>query len=127
MKSNSGRRLIQISYNDERCDVAIESVAIYTYYVSIFTYIVLYLFIKYIYTYIYVYVYIHTYIYICIYTYIYIYIYIYAIMKTICPSGYYHNDFVATHALGHMMYGYTFSRHLLSFIYIYLYIYIYIV
>ena len=32
---------------------------------------------------------------------------IYAIMKTMCPPGYYHNDFVATHALGHMMYGYT--------------------
>ena len=31
-------------------------------------------------------------------------------MKTMCPSGYpgYHNNgFVATHALGHMMYGYT--------------------
>ena len=23
-----------------------------------------------------------------------------------CLSGYHHNDFVATHALGHMMYGY---------------------
>ena len=29
------------------------------------------------------------------------YIYIYAIMKTMCPPGYHHNDFVATHALGH--------------------------
>ena len=38
-------------------------------------------------------------------TYIYIYIYIYAIMKTMCPPGYHHNDFVATHALGHLMYG----------------------
>ena len=28
-------------------------------------------------------------------------------MKTLCPLGYYHNSFVATHALGHMMYGYT--------------------
>ena len=28
-------------------------------------------------------------------------------MKTMCPPGYHHNDFVATHALGHMMYGYT--------------------
>ena len=26
-------------------------------------------------------------------------------MKTVCPSGYNHNGFVATHALGHMMYG----------------------
>ena len=32
-------------------------------------------------------------------------VYIYAIMKTMCPPGYQHNDFVATHALGHMMYG----------------------
>ena len=39
-------------------------------------------------------------------------IYIYAIMKTMCPPGYHHNGLVATHALGHMMYG--------------LYIYIYI-
>ena len=36
--------------------------------------------------------------------YIYIYICIYAIMKTMCPPGYHHNGFVATHALGHMMY-----------------------
>ena len=32
---------------------------------------------------------------------------IYGIMKTICPPGSHHNGFVATHALGHMMYGYT--------------------
>ena len=25
-------------------------------------------------------------------------------MKTMCPLGYHHNDFVATHALGHMIY-----------------------
>ena len=31
----------------------------------------------------------------------------YEIMKTVCPPGYHHNGFVATHALGHMMYGYT--------------------
>ena len=31
--------------------------------------------------------------------------YIYAIMKTMCPPSYHHNDFVATHALEHMMYG----------------------
>ena len=24
-----------------------------------------------------------------------------------CPAGYDHNDFGTTHALGHMMYGYT--------------------
>ena len=27
-------------------------------------------------------------------------------MKTMCPPGYHHNGFVATHALGHMMDGY---------------------
>ena len=27
---------------------------------------------------------------------------IYAIIKTMCPPGYHHNDFVATHALGHL-------------------------
>ena len=32
---------------------------------------------------------------------------VYAIMKTMCPPGYHHNGFVATHALGHMMYLYT--------------------
>ena len=35
---------------------------------------------------------------------IHINMYIYAIMKTMCPPGYHHNGFVATHALGHMMY-----------------------
>ena len=30
---------------------------------------------------------------------------IYVIMKTMCPPGYHHKGFVATHALGHMMYG----------------------
>ena len=28
-------------------------------------------------------------------------------MKTMCPPGYHHNGFVATHALGHMIYSYT--------------------
>ena len=28
-------------------------------------------------------------------------------MKTMCPPGYHHNGFVATHALRHMMYGST--------------------
>ena len=32
---------------------------------------------------------------------------IYVIMKRMCPPGYHHNGFVVTHALGHMMYGYT--------------------
>ena len=44
---------------------------------------------------------------------------IYAIMKTMCPPIYHHNGFVATHALGHMMY-------MILYIYIYVYIYIYI-
>ena len=29
------------------------------------------------------------------------------IMKTMCPSDYHRNGFVATHALGHMMYNHT--------------------
>ena len=29
-------------------------------------------------------------------------------MKTMCPPGYHHNGFVATHALGDMIYGYKF-------------------
>ena len=32
---------------------------------------------------------------------------IYAIMKTMCPPGYHDNGFVATHAPGHMLFGYT--------------------
>ena len=32
----------------------------------------------------------------------YIYPYIYVIMKKMCPPGYHHNGFVATHALGHI-------------------------
>ena len=51
------------------------------------------------------YIYIYIYIYVYIYVYIYIYIHVYVIMKTMCPPGYHHNGFVATHALGHMMYG----------------------
>ena len=37
-------------------------------------------------------------------------------MKTMCPPGYHHNRFVATHALGHMMYSWY-------MMYIYMYIY----
>ena len=48
-----------------------------------------------------------------------LYIYIYIYMKTMCPPGYHLNGFVATYALGYMMYG-------LMTIYIYIYIYIYI-
>ena len=28
-------------------------------------------------------------------------------MKAMCPPGYHHSGFVATHAHGHMIYGYT--------------------
>ena len=34
---------------------------------------------------------------------------IYVIMKTMCPPGYHHNGFVATHALGHMSYTFWVS------------------
>ena len=36
---------------------------------------------------------------------------IYAIIKTMCPPGYYDNSFMATHALGQMMYGYNTVQH----------------
>ena len=64
-----------------------------------------------------------------IYIYIYIYIYLYIIniiIKTMCPSGYDHNGFVPTYALGHMMYGYTLLVLLNIYMYIYIFIYIYI-
>ena len=68
-------------------------------------------------------IYMSIYIYnIYIYIHIYIYIYIYAIMKTMCPLGYHHNGFVATHALGHNVYIYIY---IYIFIYIYIYVYIY--
>ena len=44
-------------------------------------------------------------------------------MKTMCPPGYHHNGFVATHSLGHMM---SVCRGSLMTTYIYIYIYIYI-
>ena len=43
----------------------------------------------------------------------YIYIYIYAIIKAMCPPGYHHKDFVATHVLGYI-YIYTNFECLLS-------------
>ena len=49
----------------------------------------------------YIYIYIHIYIHIT-----YIHMHMYEIMETICFLGYHYNDLVATHALGHMMYGY---------------------
>ena len=42
---------------------------------------------------------------------------IYVIMKTMCPPGYHHNGFVATHALGHTMYGYM-TTYMTTYIYI---------
>ena len=65
---------------------------------------------------------------------------VYVIMKTMCPSGYHHNGFVATHALGYMMYSYTLlvpmnqrmlnklckDHNISGNIYIYIFIYIYI-
>ena len=39
--------------------------------------------------------------------YLYLYLNIYAIMKTMFSPGYHHNGFVATHTLGHMMYGFS--------------------
>ena len=33
---------------------------------------------------------------------------IYVIMKTMCRPGYHRNGSLATHALGHMIYGYKF-------------------
>ena len=40
----------------------------------------------------------------CIYTSFSLYICVYGIVKAMFPSGYRHNGFVATHALGHIMY-----------------------
>ena len=34
-------------------------------------------------------------------------------MKTMCPPGYHHNGFVATHPLGHMMYDIYIYIHIL--------------
>ena len=38
----------------------------------------------------------------------YIYVHIYAIMKAMCSPSYHHNGFMATHAFGHVIYGYNF-------------------
>ena len=57
--------------------------------------------------------------------------YLYAIMKIMCSPSYHHNGPVATHALGHMMYGLITGRahcfHDCIYIYIYkkcMYVYI---
>ena len=69
---------------------------------------------------------INIYLYILYIPYIYsIYIYlinIYVIMKTMCPPVYHQKSFVATHALGHMMYSYTLPVPMNIYIYIYIYI-----
>ena len=58
--------------------------------------------------YIYIYIYIFIYVYKCIIYIIYIYIYIYIIETMSSPSYHHNRGFVATHAPGHMMNGYTF-------------------
>ena len=55
----------------------------------------------------------------------------YEIMKTMYPPGYHFNDFVATLALGNMMYTHTTHTDIYIYIYIYIiyiniYIYVYI-
>ena len=40
-------------------------------------------------------------------------------MKTISPSGYHHNGFVATHLIRHLMYSYTLLVPVNQSIYIY--------
>ena len=47
-------------------------------------------------------------------------------MKTMYPPGYHLNDFVATLALGNMMYTHTTHTDIYIYIYIYIYLYIYI-
>ena len=60
-------------------------------------------------------------------------------MKTMCPPGYHHNGFVATHALGHMMYmschkaivvitgrAHCFHDYIYIYIYIHMYMYVYV-
>ena len=44
-------------------------------------------------------------------------------MRTMCPTGYHHNGFVATHALGHMMYGYMYI-YVCMYMHVCVYIYI---
>ena len=71
----------------------------------------IYTYITYIYYMYYVYI-IYIYIFICVYKciiyIIYIYIYIYIIETMSSPSYHHNRGFVATHAPGHMMNGYTF-------------------
>ena len=75
--------------------------------------------------------------YICIYMYICMYTCIcnHEIMKTLCPRGYHHSGFVATHTLEHMMCSYIlysscfceiWALYMCVYVYIYMCIYIYI-
>ena len=69
----------------------------------------IYTYITYIYYMYYVYIiYIYIYVYIYIICMLYIYIYIYIIETMSSPSYHHNRGFVATHAPGHMMNGYTF-------------------
>ena len=45
-------------------------------------------------------------------------------MKTICPPGYHYNDFVTTHALGHIMHGYIYIYIYITYILLIYYLYI---
>ena len=51
-------------------------------------------------------------------------------MRTMCPPGYHHNGFVATHVLGHIMYVYTHDVYVYTYTYIHtirsIYVYTYI-
>ena len=46
---------------------------------------------------------------------------LYAIMKTLWPLAYHLNGFVATHALGHMMYGYNIYVYNVYIYHVYIY------
>ena len=78
--------------------------------------------IQFIHVYIYIYIYLSIYLFICLSIHLYLSICVYVIMKTMCPPDYHHNGFMATHTLGHMVYGYVY---LYVYTYIYTYTYIY--
>ena len=48
-------------------------------------------------------------------------------MKTMFPPSYHHNGFVATHALGHMMYGYIYiCEHICIYMKLYVFMKLYV-
>ena len=51
---------------------------------------------------------------------------IYVIMKTMCPPDYHHNGFVATHALGYMIYVSWVAKCMSLYIYIYIFALMYL-